>query len=300
MSNQSRTLWVSLAAALLAVFLLYSWSQDQRSTLSKKFGTSKTVVVAVKDIPEMTPIDDTMIEAKAIPQDYIQPSAVDSPELAIGQLAASPIKKGEQIMDTKLLLPGKLTGLAMEIQPGRRAFPVPVDDVRGVSRLIKPGDRIDVIASLDVGGGMGAKKEVRTVLQNVVVLATGTYINNQLPIQVEENRAGGYAIENLRLNTSFSTVTLEVTPDEAQKLSYIVSTNPAGLFLSLRNTNDPISNQLTSVTIDDVLGRPKMRQPSAFDSLPTSSPFPSPAGRPGRDSQPFGSPNAPNQPRRGY
>ena len=57
-SNESRTLWISLAAGLFAAFLLYSYSQDKKAEYDKTYGTMKNVVVAKKDIPEMMTIDD--------------------------------------------------------------------------------------------------------------------------------------------------------------------------------------------------------------------------------------------------
>lgn len=285
MTNESRTLWVSLAVAMVAVFLLYSWSQEQKTALSRKYGTAKNVVVATKDIPEMTPIDDTMIESRSIPQEYVGPSAVDNPENVIGQLAAAPMKTGEQILDTKLLYPGKISGLSMEISAGSRAMALPIDEMRGVSKLIKPGDRVDVVASLDVGQGTTQKREVRTILQDVTVLSTGANINNQLPISVEQGKDGTISIENLRLNNNFSVINVEVKPDEAQKLVYLLSTSPGSLFVVLRNSNDKVVQPLRTTGLDEILERSNMRIPSSDNSQQF------------QNSNPMGSPQMRNLPR---
>ncbi len=280
-NNETRTLWISLGTALFAVFLLYSWSQERKAAMHREFGSSEQVVVAVKDIPEMTPIDESMLDVVSRPVDFIEPSAISTPDMAVGQLAAAPIKKGEQILDTKLLLPGKTTGLAMEISPGKRAFTIPVDDVRGVARLIKPGDRIDLVAALDVGKGQNTRKEVRTLMQDVVVLATGEHIANQLPISVQQDRGGNFNIENLRVNNKFSTLTIEVKPDEVQDLVYILATSPGSLFVALRNSTDRYMNTLGSTGVEDIVRTaPSPRVPASAEvNRPAPAPKPAPRSR---------------------
>ncbi|MEK7358599.1 MAG: Flp pilus assembly protein CpaB, partial [Bdellovibrionota bacterium] len=172
--------------------------------------------------------------------------------------------KGEQVLQTKLLTPGPETGLSMEISPGKRGITLPVDDMRGVSRLLRPGDRIDIIAALDSGKGTEARREVRTIMQDVVVLATGLNVQNQLPRRFELD-ANGKTINriNLSANTQFSNITIEAKPEEAQELVYILATSPGSLFTVLRHPNDRLQTPTRITTVEDILGRPSvMRQPA--------------------------------------
>ncbi|MES2962622.1 MAG: Flp pilus assembly protein CpaB [Bdellovibrionota bacterium] len=269
-SSQTRTLWISVIAALGAIFLLYSWSQEKQTELSKKFGATKRVVIASKDISQMETIDESVLDYVDRPVDFIQPDAVTEPEAAVGQVAAVPIKKGEQILQTKLLTPGPETGLSMEISPGKRGITIPVDDMRGVSRLLRPGDRIDIIAALDSGKGAEARREVRTIMQDVVVLATGLSVQNQLPRRFELD-ANGKTINriNLSANTTFSNITIEAKPDEVQSLVYILATSPGSLFTVLRHPNDRLQTPTRITTVEDVLGRPSVqRQPAQAPAVP--------------------------------
>lgn len=264
-NSQSRTLWISVAAALFSIFLLYSWSQEQKSNLSKKFGATKRVVVASQDIAEMETIDDSKLTYIDQPVDFIQPDAISEPELAVGQVAAVPIKKDEQILQTKLLSPGVETGLSMEVSPGKRAITLPVDDMRGVSRLLRPGDRIDIVAALDYGKGSDAHREVRTMLQDVVVLATGVNVVNKIPRRFELD-ANGKTVNRINLSASvnFSTITIESKPEEVQQLVYILATSPGSLFTVLRHPNDRLQAPTRITTIEDVLGKPALlRVPAA-------------------------------------
>lgn len=270
-SNETKTLWISVGAAIFAVFLLYSWSQEQKAALHKKFGSKIQVVIAAKDIGEMEPIDESMLEVAELPEDFKQPQAIQNPEIIIGQMAAAPIKKGEQILDTKLLLPGKETGLSMQVTPGKRALTIPIDDMRGTAKLIKPGDRIDLVAAVETGSGLDKKKEVRTIMQDVPVLAAGQNIVDTIPAQLEEDGKENFLLNNLRKVTNFSTITIEGSPTEVQLLIHILSTNPGSLFTILRNPNDRYINPLKTVDADDVMGKVKaVRVPA------TPAPVPAP------------------------
>ena len=55
--NETRTLWISIGAAVFAVVLLYGWAQGKRSDYARKFGQTKTVLVASDDILEMEIIE---------------------------------------------------------------------------------------------------------------------------------------------------------------------------------------------------------------------------------------------------
>jgi pilus assembly protein CpaB len=272
-SSQTRTLWISIGLALLAMFMLYSWSQEQRAQMNHKFGSTKRVVVATQDIAEMETIDESKLEVVDQPVDFIQPDAIAERDVAVGQVAAVPIKRGEQLLQTKLLLPGPETGLSMEISPGKRALVIPIDETRGVARLLRPGDRIDIVAALDYGKGSDAKREVRTVLQDVVILATGLNIVNKIPRRFELD-SNGKTVNRINLNalspsTAYTTLTIEVKVEDVQMMVYLLATSPGGIFTTLRHPSDRQPILVRSTTIDDILGKTGAR-------IPASAPVPAP------------------------
>lgn len=256
-NNETRTLWVSLGAGIFASFLVYSYSQEKQQEYDKKYGAMKGVVVAARDVAEMETIDDTMIEIKAIPQNYVGPAFVGDVESVVGQVAAAPIKKGEQILATKLLTPGPDTGIALQVSPGKRAVTIPVDDVRGIAKLIRPGDRIDLVAALDVGKGANARREVTYLMQDIPVLATGVNVVNNIPRTFEVDPSGRNLIQrNLSGETNFTTATLEVDPKQAQDLVYLTSSQPGNLFMVLRNPNDRAQVRYPSSNMETISGIP--------------------------------------------
>ncbi len=277
MNNESRTLWLSVFAGLLSAFLLYSYSQEKKAEYDKDYGTQINVVIAKEDIPEMQTIDPTMLEVVQRPEKYVDPGVVKDINSIEGLVAGVPIKKGQQLLQNKLLSPGPDTGIALQVAPTKRAITLPVDEVRAVAKLIRPGDRIDIFAAIDSGKGLTQKRDIGLIMQDVVVLATGTNIVNNLPRSVEiDPTTKNVSINPLTGDTKYTSVTIEVSPKEAQDLIFILSTSPGNLFFTLRNPNDrAIVNRLPSSNSDAILGRlqPSDSQPMSA-SLPSYSPPP--------------------------
>ena len=254
-SNPTRTLVLSLCAGIFAMFLVYSYSQEKKAEYDKMYGTTKRIVVATVDILEMQNINDTMIEYKEVPVNFVQPGVITNPEDAINSIAATTILKGEQILKTKLLAPGPKTGLSNQIAPHRRAVTISVDDVRGVAKLLRPGDRVDVLASLTSGDSRNRKVEVKTIMQDIVILATGVNITNNLPVSPELENGTMIGWRNLNGDTSFRTVTLEVSPKQAQDLVFLQVASPGGIYLILRNGIDRQNSKPPTSDMNSLLGR---------------------------------------------
>lgn len=253
--NETLVLWLSVGLAIFAVMLVYSYTQEKTQSLTKRFGAKTTLVVSTKDINEMETLDESMLELVEVPMNFAQPGHVGNIEDAIGLVALAPIQSGEQILDNKIIKPGPVTGLSLQVTPKSRALTIPIDEMRGVAKLIKPGDRVDILAALDVRSRGGSTRHVKTILQNVVILATGLNVVNELP-RLHEQVGSSDFIKNIRSNSDFSSITIEAEPDNIQKLVYILSTSPGSLFLSLRHPNDSLVSQQVSstVTIENILG----------------------------------------------
>lgn len=257
-SNDTRNLWLSIGAGVFATFLLYSYSQEKKAEYDKRFGSTKRVVVAKEDIAEMQTIYDTMVETKDMPADFIQPDTVTVPDEIIGNVAAVPIRKGQLIVKNNLLTPGPDTGISLQVAPSKRAVSIPIDEIRGVAKLIRPGDRVDIYAAVDSGKGIAQRREVFTLMNDVPVLATGLSVVNNIPRMFELD-ASGKNLSQIALtgDTKYSTITVEATPKEAQDLFYILSTAPGNLFLALRNPSDrTIPVRAPSSTAESVMGKP--------------------------------------------
>jgi len=235
--NETRTLWISVAAAIFAVFLLYSYTQEKSAELTKKFGAKKRVVVAKTEIKEMQTIDETMLQVQERPVDFSEPGSLTDPEIAVGQVALAPINVGEQVLESKIRQPGPGINPSSQVAPTKRGMALPIDSTRGVAKLLKPGDRIDILVAVTVGSGPKKSKKVKTILQNITVLATGMKIINELP-RLFEKDGNGYIVNNLREDTDYSTILVEVSPAEAEQLVYILDASPGSIYYTLRHPSD--------------------------------------------------------------
>ena len=121
-------------------------------------------------------------------------------------------------------------GLAADIRKKMRAVSINASGAAAVSGMVRPNDHVDVIGTFSFpktapdGKTVVQELVTCTILQNVLVLATGKDTAKSAPLHVQ----GG---------TSYSTVTLEVSPREAEMLVFAEQIR-GRLTLTLRNRND--------------------------------------------------------------
>ncbi len=267
----SRAMTLSVIMAGIAVFFVMSSVSSIEEQAKLKFGNEVTVLVARGDIKEMDTILDTMIEPKSVPKQFVEPAAIafntqvkeDSNDYAmetrrvIGNVAIVPIKKGEQLSLNKITEPSMRTGLSPQVTPGKRAMSITVDETSSVAKLIKPGDRVDVIAVMDFSSGAGGRdnKIAKTVMQDVVILAVGRNITNNIARRMETDPSTGRPkVRSLTEYDGYSSVTLEVEPSQAQLIAAISVGSANKLILTLRNNDDTDRTALGGSRASDALG----------------------------------------------
>ena len=107
----------------------------------------------------------------------------------------------------------------MRLEAGKRALAVRVDEIIGVSGFIVPDDRVDVILTTTPLGANQDTKVSKIVLQNKRVLSVA---------QSTEQKEGKPQLAR--------SITLEVTPEEAEKLS--LASQEGQIVLALRGLGD--------------------------------------------------------------
>lgn len=258
MHSHSRVFTFSLGAALLAVFMVQSYVDSSISNVRDGYGEEVPVVVASRDIKDLDVLDDVnLIEAK-VPKKFVQPGATSRIEDFRGALAMGTIFRGEQITRSKVTLPGPRTGLSRQIAAGKRAVTVQVNDTTSVGKMIKPGDHVDVAATIDpTGAGNRLFFETRVILQNRLVLATGKNVIDSVPgiMEVDPDKPKLKTKVPLAEYTSYSTVTLEVDPHQVTSL--IFAAKNLDIYLILRNNDEQIGEvEVPKAMMQDLLGRP--------------------------------------------
>jgi pilus assembly protein CpaB len=216
---------MGLFAVILTFMLIRSLKSEYRS------GAQMTeVLVARGDIAEGTLLKEYNVDVIKVPAAYKQPKALDSVSQIINESYATavPIMQNEQIVSTKLLTPGKDTGLAIIVPENKRAISVNVDAASGVAELIKPGNYVDVICTID------EQDKSVTILQNILVLAWKQNILGASAAKVQA--VTNIADMSTPTEDMVPTVTLAVSPYEAQAVA--LALEKGTLRLVLRGLND--------------------------------------------------------------
>jgi pilus assembly protein CpaB len=252
MNNKAFT--ISLVLASLAVFMIYSYISSKEQEYKSKYGSETAVVVAKTNIKELSEIHSNMIEIVSKPKQFIEPGKTTSKEEVEGFIAAVPIKKGEQITLNKIVAPGLKTGLSRQISPGKRAIALAVDDTNAVGRLIKPGDRIDVVSTIEAPGGVKGSQITKVIAQDVPVLAVGEWITSYAPRKIEKDDVNDKEmVRNLNTDKNFTTITVELDPAEAVRVT-VARRSGSGIDLMLRNSDDTERVAIGGTTLLDLLG----------------------------------------------
>ncbi len=266
----SKTMGLSVIMAGFAVFFVLTSVQSIEDNAKTRFGNEITVLVAREDIKEMETLVESMVEPKVVPTNFVEPSAIrfnkkvkedeadfqEEVKKLIGNVALVSIKKGEQLAWNKITEASIKTGLAPQVAPGKRAMSVLVDEISSVSKLLKPGDRVDLISVIDVGSNAGGRenKIAKTLLQDVVILAVGRNVTNNLARKVDfDPQNGKTRVKSLVDFDGYSSITIEVDPNQAQLLAAIMAGNGNRLMFTLRNNDDVDRTALAPARATDAL-----------------------------------------------
>lgn len=122
------------------------------------------VVVASRDLPGGAPLTDADLERRALPVDGVPDGSTSDPRTLLGRTLAAPVREGEPVTDVRVVADGLLSGY-----PSLVAAPVRIADAGSV-RLLRVGDRVDVVATDPANG----RAEVATEAAPVVALPRGT------------------------------------------------------------------------------------------------------------------------------
>lgn len=236
---------VVLVLALAAGYLNFLWmaGRGEAVAVAEKPQTAP-VIVAVADLPAGTKLNPDMLRVAQYPLEAV-PSGVFSTHAELdGRILAAPIAAREPVGESRLAPAHvKAGGMTALVAPGKRAMAVKGNEVLGMSGLIGPGHKVDVLVTLS-SGGSGQRQEAKLVLSNVPVLATGTVL--------EPTKDGK--------NTSpVDVYTLEVTPEESEVLA--LASTLGRLHFALRNFADvePVLTSGADVKTTLASHKPKAR-----------------------------------------
>jgi pilus assembly protein CpaB len=238
---KSRAFIPILLAAVIAFvgsFLIYKWV-DSRTTPQKTIKVEQEAVeIAVSkiDLPWGTKLKEDNIKLVPYLKDSLPPGSFTDFYLdsLVGRVLLSPIFKDEPILESRLA-PISVTegGIAAVVRPGKRAIAVKGNEVLGLSGLIQPGNRVDVLVTLQ--DPRNKRDTTKLVLQSIPVLATGK--------EIVKNDKGEVSPVDV--------YTLEVDPEEGERLS--LAATEGKLHFALRNATDDQTVLTKGATIPGTL-----------------------------------------------
>lgn len=224
--------FVALSLAGLTALFARHWLDAQR-----------TVVAAPAPIaaPAPAPVIEVLVAREALPtgtfvkpeqlrwqpwpeqgvnQAYLVKGKADM-NVFVGGVVRQPVSAGEPVTAARIVTPGDRGFLAAVLQPGMRAVSVSINAETGISGLVFPGDRVDLIVAqsfrpTNSGQQAQTRRASETVLEDIRVLA------------IDQNTKDGNEKPAVG-----KTVTVEVTPKQAEAVA--VAAQLGKLSLSLRS-----------------------------------------------------------------
>ena len=246
--NRNRLLLIGFIALALGAFVSFVVYRTLQSRTASKAPPGEEVIVAANDMQVGTKIEDKDIRLVRFPSADLPDGVFHQRSKVVGRGVILPIARSEFILTSKLAGENAGSGLPALIPPGMRAVSVRVNDTTSVSGFVQPGTRVDVLLT---GNPQGSnEQQTTTVLENVLVIATGT--------RLERNSAGE--------SQSAPVVTLLLSPDDAERLT--LASSQGHIQLALRNPLDTKQTDVAAVKANSLYKYVSEPTPAASHNKP--------------------------------
>lgn len=209
-------LMVAVVLGVLSIVLIRQYVQklqdEFRATLALK-----PAYVAARDLPPGTVIGDNEIATADFPGAAMErmfgASRITDKNTILGAKVVTQVSAGQVF--TRQHFPDISVGAKNTLRNkfGReyRALTIGMDTVRGVAGMLRPGDYVDLHATITFTAADSDQQSsvtvTRTILKNVLILATGDKL----------------APEDVRPGESYSSLTLRVLPKDANRLLFVLT-----------------------------------------------------------------------------
>jgi len=261
------SLVVGVVFAVVAVVLMYNYIQTSlqgQNVVQAPAVELTTTVVAARPLAFGTPIDRLALKTVQWPREALPPDGFASiEEIFAGanapgdRIALVAVAQNEPVTKAKVSGFGGRPTLSRQVEDGMRAISIRVDDVVGVAGFVLPGDRVDIMLTRRVGGGSNNLVN-EVLLQNITVLGI-----NQTADQAADQPIVG------------RTATVEVTPEQAQKL--VLAQQAGSLSLALRSietAGEITARPITEADLGTQRPPPVVRRPPPANAPPPPPPPP--------------------------
>jgi len=247
-------LMLSLAAGVL--IFRHMNTRVMQTTQATQVSDQAMVAVSIENLPRGTRLTTDNLRLVPFFKQSVPEGAFNDLADLDGRMLASDIGKGEPLTETRLLNAGTTAaGVSTIIAPGMRAVAVKGNKVMGLSGFVRPGNRVDVLVTVDVAQNGGKDHAfTKTILENLKVLATGT----ELEVSGDDGQTA-----------SVDVYTLEMTSTESEKLAFAATKGT--LHFALRNPGESTGLKTPGIDVDDLVASLQSRKRrSASKALPAA------------------------------
>lgn len=195
----------------------------------------------VDEIPVGRKINEAMIKAIAFPASLLPEGSFADKTALVGRVTRINAPAGLPVIEAMLHPPGTSVGLHVPV--GYRAISIKIDESSGVSNMLNPGSRVDIIGSFQVRRANKQETISRILIENVEVGAVGQKIGPESGVDQKGPKMGKPA----------RAVTLFVRPSETAIIH--LAEQRGKLKLSMRGDTDFTTGASGKMILQsDVLG----------------------------------------------
>ena len=213
MTYRVKNITIAVALALVAALLTSFYVTNYQRTV-RQDETNVPIWVAKRDIPTGTSGADIerkgLFEKSEIVRRSVVPGAISSPDQVAELVTTQPIYAGEQVSTRRFSTPSQ-RGIKAQLTGVQRAIQIPGDHHQLLAGTLKPGDKVDVVATFGVGGANGPNVS-RIVLRDIEVLRAPSGAAASEKITAASDRDGAFS------------AMLKVTDTQVQKLAWVFTT----------------------------------------------------------------------------
>lgn len=250
----TRKIFLIVGALVIAIGAAFGVNQMMRGASAPQARAAAApdisgpmILVATRQLPIGTIVSADSFRFQPWPNELVQKAYFlkdkTDVQTLVGTVVRYQITAGQPLTQGALVHPNDRGFLAAALGPGMRAITVKVSQEQGVAGFVFPGDRVDVLLTQDIEVKEGSDypddqlHTAETIIKNVRVLATDQRTD-------AEDETGKTQVK------TFGSVTLEATPDIAEKIA--VAQGMGRLSLALRPLAESVGDLEASIASGDV------------------------------------------------
>lgn len=152
-----------IGAAALGALVVFFTVLSYVGGVSAQVGDTRTALELTRDVSAYEPVTPDMIATIEVPAKWLPDTALSDPRQVSGLVTASDLPKGALLQQGMVRdRPG--------IQAGNREIAILVDARTGVAGKVRPGDRVDLIATMQ---GEDEVPRAEIIVSNALVIDVG-------------------------------------------------------------------------------------------------------------------------------